>query len=68
MGTVAILVLPRRKWRWAVVRALARAALVAMGIPLFVKGIERLPKQRGVVVFNHASYVDAIVVAAVLAG
>ena len=59
---------PRRKWRWAVVRVLARTALVAMGVPLSVKGVERLPKQRGVVVFNHASYVDAIVVAAVLPG
>jgi 1-acyl-sn-glycerol-3-phosphate acyltransferase len=67
-GTVAVFVLPRRKWRWAVVRSLARAALVAMGVPLSVKGAERLPKQRGVVVFNHASYVDAIVVAAVLPG
>ena len=67
-GAVAVLALPRRKWRWAVVRTLARAALVAMGVPLSVKGVERLPKQRGVVVFNHASYVDAIVVAAVLPG
>ena len=68
IGTIAIIVLPRRKWRWAVVRVLARAALVAMGIPLLVKGIERLPKQRAVIVFNHTSYVDAIVVAAVLPG
>ncbi len=67
-GAVAVLALPRRKWRWAVVRSLARAALVPMGVPLSVKGVERLPKQHGVVVFNHASYVDAIVVAAVLPG
>jgi 1-acyl-sn-glycerol-3-phosphate acyltransferase len=67
-GAVAILALPRRKWRWAVVRTVARAALAAMGVPLSVKGVERLPKQRGIVVFNHASYVDAIVVAAVLPG
>jgi 1-acyl-sn-glycerol-3-phosphate acyltransferase len=39
-----------------------------MGIPLSVKSIERLPKERAVVIFNHASYVDAIVVAAVLPG
>jgi 1-acyl-sn-glycerol-3-phosphate acyltransferase len=45
---------------------LAGAALAAMGIPLSVKGTNRLPNQRAVVVFNHASYVDAIVVAAVL--
>ncbi len=66
MGVVAVVALPRRKWRWAVVRMLARAALVAMGVPLSVKGTERLPKEHAVVVFNHASYVDAIAVAAAL--
>ena len=65
-GAVAITVLPRRTWRWACVRTLAQAALAAMGIPLSVKGIERLPKGHALVVFNHASYVDAIVVAAIL--
>ena len=50
------------------VRTLARATLVAMGIPISVKGAERLPKQRGIVAFNHASYFDAIVVAAVISG
>jgi 1-acyl-sn-glycerol-3-phosphate acyltransferase len=39
-----------------------------MGIPISVKGAERLPKQRGIVVFNHASYFDAVVVAAVISG
>jgi 1-acyl-sn-glycerol-3-phosphate acyltransferase len=67
-GTVAVFVLPRRAWRWAAVRTLARAAFVAMGVPLSVQGIERLPKRGGVVVFNHSSYADAIVVAAVLPG
>lgn len=65
-GAVAITVLPRRAWRWACVRTLAQAALMAMGIPLSVRGMERLPKGHALVVFNHASYVDAIVVAAVL--
>ena len=47
IGAIAVWILPRRKWRWAVVRTLARAPLVAMGIPISVKGAERLPKQRG---------------------
>ena len=68
IGAIAVWILPRRKWRWAVVRTLARATLVAMGIPISVKGAERLPKQRGIVVFNHASYFDAVVVAAVISG
>ncbi len=68
IGSVAVFVLPRRAWRWAVVRTLARAALAAMGVPLSVQGLERLPKRGGVVVFNHSSYADALVVAAVLPG
>lgn len=67
-GVIIVMTLPRLKWRWAAARALARAALVAMGIPLSVKGIERLPKERAVIVLNHSSYVDAIIVAAVLPG
>ena len=67
-GTVAVMALPRRAWRWAAVRMLARGALAAVGIPLIVRGTERLPKDHAVVVFNHASYADAIVVAAVLPG
>jgi 1-acyl-sn-glycerol-3-phosphate acyltransferase len=66
VGAVAVMALPRRPWRWAAVRMLAGAALAAMGIPLSVKGTNRLPNERAVVIFNHASYVDAIVVAAVL--
>ena len=68
IGAVAVLLLPRRKWRWSAVRTLAQAALAAMGIPLSVSGAERLPMRRGVVVFNHASYVDAMVTAAVVPG
>ena len=33
-----------------------------------MQGLERLPKRGGVVVFNHSSYADALVVAAVLPG
>jgi 1-acyl-sn-glycerol-3-phosphate acyltransferase len=39
-----------------------------MGIPLSVRNIETLPKERAVIVFNHASYADAIVLAAILPG
>jgi 1-acyl-sn-glycerol-3-phosphate acyltransferase len=68
IGAVSVMLLPRRKWRWSAVRTLARAVLLLMGIPRSVRNIERLPKQRAVIVFNHASYVDAIVLAAVLPG
>ncbi len=68
IGALAIVALPQLKWRWAVVRKLARGALLAMGIPLSIKGIERLPKDHAIVIFNHSSYVDAIAVAAALPG
>jgi 1-acyl-sn-glycerol-3-phosphate acyltransferase len=68
IGAIAVCLLPRRNWRWAVVQTLAHATLVTMGIPISVKGVERLPKQRGVIVFNHASYFDAVVVAAAIPG
>jgi len=67
-GAVVLVMLPSLKWRWAVVRQLARAALFAMGIPLSIKGTQRLPKEGAIVTFNHSSYVDAIAVAAALPG
>lgn len=63
-GAVAVIALPRLAWRWACVRMLARTALIVMGIPLSVRGVDRLPERHALVVFNHASYVDAIVIAA----
>jgi 1-acyl-sn-glycerol-3-phosphate acyltransferase len=68
IGTVSVMLLPRLKWRWSAVRRLARAWLFLMGIPLSVRNIEKLPKEQAVIVFNHASYADAIVLAAVLPG
>jgi 1-acyl-sn-glycerol-3-phosphate acyltransferase len=68
IGAAAVFTLPRRAWRWAAVRTLARGALFAMGVPLAIRGLERLPQRGGVVVFNHSSYADALVVAAVLPG
>src|SRR6516165_2714662 len=68
IGAVSVMMLPRLKWRWSAVRTLARASLLLMGIHLSVRNIERLPKERSVVVFNHAGYADAIVLAAVLPG
>ncbi len=68
LGAASVVALPYRKWRWTAVRILGRGSLSTMGIPLSVKGVERLPKERAILVFNHASYVDAVTVAAVLPG
>jgi 1-acyl-sn-glycerol-3-phosphate acyltransferase len=65
----ALAVLPRYAWRRAVVRVLARLALRLAGIPLVVHGQEHLPRHGPyVLVVNHASYLDALVLVAVLPG
>ena len=68
VGTSAILVLPNLAWRWMAVRGIARMALAAMGAAPSVTGGERIPRHGAVLMFNHSSYVDALVLAAVLPG
>ena len=69
MGMLALLMLvllPRLAWRRAAARALARTFLYLAGMPLTVKFAERLPPAQCVVVCNHASYLDGIVLTAAL--
>ena len=68
IGWLAVMVLPNLKWRWAAVRTIARVALFMLGVPFTVTGRERLPRNNAVVVFNHSSYADALIVAAALPG
>jgi 1-acyl-sn-glycerol-3-phosphate acyltransferase len=67
-GWIAIMILPRLSWRWAAVRGLARFLFFATGVPVIAKGIDRLPRGNALLVFNHASYTDPLVLAAVLPG
>jgi 1-acyl-sn-glycerol-3-phosphate acyltransferase len=63
----SVLMLPQRVWRHAAARTLMRWALQLAGIRLIVEGLERLPRQQPcVIVVNHASYLDALVLVAVL--
>jgi 1-acyl-sn-glycerol-3-phosphate acyltransferase len=68
IGVVAIIVLPRLSWRWFVVRKLAGWALAAVGASPVVSSADRIPGQGAVLMFNHASYADALVLGAVLPG
>jgi len=65
---IATIVLPTLPSRWAALRAIARGALALTGIPVDVKGAEHLPRGNAVILFNHTSYMDAVIIAAVLPG
>jgi 1-acyl-sn-glycerol-3-phosphate acyltransferase len=61
-----LLVMPglgRRRW---IARVTARAVFVAWGVRLSICGTERLPAERCIVVGNHASYLDGLVLTAAL--
>lgn len=63
-----LVVLPGVDRRRAAARAGARAFLALAGLSLGVKSLERLPAGQCVVVCNHASYLDGIVLTAALPG
>ena len=67
-GSLAVLTLPRVAWRWSALRWIGRGALAAMGVPVSTAGIERIPQRDAMLVFNHSSYADALVLTAVLPG
>lgn len=63
----AVILLPRLNWRWAVVHGAARGLGGLAGTGLTVQGLEHLPSTTPcVLVANHASYLDSIVLAAAL--
>jgi 1-acyl-sn-glycerol-3-phosphate acyltransferase len=58
--------LPRPAWSWAMSGVMARLFVRLSGTPLLVRGVENLPAGACVVVANHASYLDGILVVAAL--
>ena len=65
-AAVGILLLPSAALRWRFAGAIARTCVRLCGIRLQVEGLEHVPRQAGVFVANHASYIDSIVLAAAL--
>jgi 1-acyl-sn-glycerol-3-phosphate acyltransferase len=60
--------LPRRCWRFSLARGASRLAFRLLRIPLHVAGREHLPRQGSLLVSNHASYLDGLVLVASLPG
>lgn len=63
---VLLVVLPRETQRRRAARRMARIYLAVAGMPLTVRSPERIPAGQCVVVCNHASYLDGIVLTAAL--
>jgi 1-acyl-sn-glycerol-3-phosphate acyltransferase len=61
-----VLLLPTLRLRRATARTAARAFFLLAGMPLRVRGLENVPAGQCVVVANHASYLDGVVMCAAL--
>lgn len=63
-----VILLPRETWARKFIHVAARCLLRLSGTFLRMEGIENLPQGPCVVVANHASYLDGIVLTGMLAG
>jgi 1-acyl-sn-glycerol-3-phosphate acyltransferase len=63
---LCVLLLPTLRLRRAAARSAARAFFFAAGMPLRLRGTQNLPAGQCVVVANHASYLDGVVMCAAL--
>jgi 1-acyl-sn-glycerol-3-phosphate acyltransferase len=63
-----VVILPRRRWRFAAFRAAARLFFGCLAIPIDVSGREHLRATSGILIANHASYLDGLALAHALPG
>ena len=63
-----VLLLPARRWRHAAVTSMGRSFLRLSGISLEVSGWAALPSSGLMIVANHASYLDGLVLTAAIGG
>lgn len=66
LTALAGMMLPGLHRRRGVARAMSRTLLFFTGMPLVVKNLDRIPPGQCVVVANHASYLDGLVMTAAL--
>jgi 1-acyl-sn-glycerol-3-phosphate acyltransferase len=65
---IAVALLPRPSWALGLIRFAARGLIRLSATPLRLEGIANLPPGPCVIVANHASYLDGIILTAVLPG
>ena len=64
---ILVVTLPLPKWRWSVMRGGSRMLLLLTRTPLKIEGMENIPHDRPfVLVANHASYLDGLILITVL--
>jgi 1-acyl-sn-glycerol-3-phosphate acyltransferase len=66
VALLGVILLPTLKARRGTARIAARSFFLLAGMPLKLRGLENLPPGQCVVVANHASYLDGVVMAAAL--
>lgn len=66
LAALLALLLPSLRWRRSSTRGLARLWLALAGLRLRLDGLQRLPEGSCVLVANHSSYLDGVVMAAAL--
>jgi acyl carrier protein len=65
---ITTMILPTLSMRWSALRGIVHSVLALTGIRVNVTGAENLPKGNAVILFNHTSYMDAVIIAGVLPG
>ena len=61
-----LLILPRMAWRRSMARAISSLVFFLCGMKLTVRGLDNLPDTACVIVANHASYLDGVILTAAL--
>ena len=61
-----LLILPRLAWRRSMARALSSLVFFLCGMKITLRGLDNLPDTGCVIVANHASYLDGVILTAAL--
>jgi 1-acyl-sn-glycerol-3-phosphate acyltransferase len=66
IACLTVLAVPGLERRRRIVRGFARTGLAVIGLRVSITGLDRLPAESCVIVANHASYLDGVVMKAML--